>query len=557
MSMKIPLGIEDFAELREGNYYYVDKTAFIRELLSQQFKANLITRPRRFGKSLTMGMLEDFFDISRNSKAHFDGLEISREIGLCEEWMNQWPVVFLTLKDVEGLTFQDAYGMLKVLVSELCKKYKFLGESLRVNNADRELFEELEYQRADKENLKSALILFTRMMRAHYGKPAILLVDEYDVPLAKASERGYYAEMMDMIRALLGRGVKTNPHLKFAVVTGCLRISKESIFTGMNNFVTDTIIGDRFNEYLGFTPKEVRQLLMDADFIEHMDEVKEWYDGYRFGDIEVYCPWAVLNYVNALQLNPAAEPDLYWGNTSHNGVIYQYISRKLQNVKTNLNMLMDGGVLITRIEENLTYDYLTSTAKNFWSLLYLSGYLTNADPADVKEALPQGYVALRIPNREIRQIFQDNILEWFNNFVEKIDRTEICNAMWNRDVDTAQKLLSALLLKTVSYYDYQESFYHAFLAGLFAGDVYDVESNSEYGSGRPDVVVKDDDAQRALVIEVKYAKKEKEIAEKLKEARKQFAGRQYLEGIPDDYTSKIGYCAVFWAKKCFLEQVSQ
>lgn len=555
MGIKIPLGIENFAEMRENGYYYIDKTAFIKELLGQQFKANLVTRPRRFGKSLTIGMLEDFFDIRRDSRAHFEGLEISKEDALCKEWMNRWPVLSLSFKSVEGLNFKDAYGMLEALVADLCKKYEFLEESTKVNAADRELFQKLEYQKAGSANIKNSLLLFTRMMTAYYGKPTILLIDEYDVPLAKASEHGYYVEMLDVIRAVLGGALKTNDYLKFGVVTGCLRISKESIFTGMNNFVTDSITGDRFNEYLGFTSDEVRQLLENADLSDHMDEVREWYDGYRFGNVEVYCPWAVLNHVNALQLNPSAKPKKYWGFTGHNGIIYQYMDRSLRNVKTNLNKLMDGGVIVTQMEENLTYDYLKSSAKNFWSLLYLSGYLTNADPADADETIPDGTAALRIPNKEVREIFQENILEWFDGYVGKIDRTEICRAIWDGNLNEAERLLSALLLKTVSYYDHRESFFHAFLAGLFAGGEYDVETNNEYGTGRPDVVVRDDDRQRALVIEVKYAKTESEVPGRFREAQKQFAEKRYLEGIPDDYTVKTGYCAVFCAKKCFLEKV--
>lgn len=557
MRLSLPLGIDDFAKIRENHYYYVDKTAFIRELLETQFEANLITRPRRFGKSLTISMLEDFFDISRNSKAHFDGLEISRDKELCENWMNQYPVVEFTMKSVEGDDFQDAYGMLEVLIANLCKKYAFLSESSLTDPDDKILFNKLKAQKGDKQNLKNSLVLFTRMMRAHYGKPVILLMDEYDVPLAKASEKGYYAEMIGVIRALLGDAIKTNPYLKFAVVTGCLRISKESIFTGVNNFVTDAITGDRFNEYIGFTPTEVQQMLSDADLMAHMDEVKEWYDGYRFGKIEVYCPWAVLNHVNALQRDPEAVPEKYWVNTSGNGIIRQYIHQNLRGIRSYMDRLMDGGVLITQIESNLTYDYLKSTPKNFWSLLYLTGYLTNADPADVKESIPRGYLALRIPNKEVREVFGDSIKDWFAGYVVGIDRAEICDAIWNGDIDKAQKLLSALLLKSISYYDYQESFYHAFLAGLFAGDEYAVETNQEYGVGRPDVVIRDDDRQRALVIEVKYAKTEGEIPAKFKEAQKQFIDEQYLEGVPDDYTTKTGYCAVFYQKKCFLEQVPQ
>lgn len=515
MRLSLPLGIDDFAKIRGNHYYYIDKTAFIKELLDTQLEANLITRPRRFGKSLTISMLEDFFDISRDSKAHFEGLEISKEIELCEKWLNQWPVVALTMKSVEGNNFQDA------------------------NNS----------------NLKNSLVLLMRMMNAHYGRPVILLIDEYDVPLAKASEHGYYDEMMSVIRALLGDAIKTNLYLKFAVITGCLRISKESIFTGVNNLVTDGITGNRFNEYIGFTPAEVQRMLSDAELLDHMDAVKEWYDGYRFGKVEVYCPWAVLNYVHALQRDPETQPDTYWGNTSGNGIIRHYIHQNLGNVRSDMNMLMEGGVLITQIEKNLTYDYLKSTPQNFWSLLYLTGYLTNADPAEVTGPIPKGYVALRIPNKEVREVFDDNIREWFSGYVMKLNRAEICDAIWNGDVDTAQRLLSALLLKSISYHDYRENFYHAFLAGLFAGNECAVETNQEYGVGRPDVVIRDDNRQRALVIEVKYAKTETEILTKFWEAQQQFVTERYLEGIPDDYTTIIGYCALFYQKKCFLQKV--
>lgn len=557
MTIKIPVGLDNFRKIREDGWYYVDKTAFISKLLSQPFEANLITRPRRFGKTLTISMMEDFFDISRDSKSHFAGLEIYNDTALCDEWMNKWPVLSVTLKDVEGLDFDDAYGMLRILISEVCKKYAFLGESNLVDSDDRLIFNELKAQQAEKGNIKSSLLLLTRMMNAHFGKQVILLVDEYDVPLAKASEHGYYEEMLDVIRALLGKAMKTNPYLKFAVVTGCLRISKESIFTGINNFATDSITGDAFNEYIGFTQAEVHQLLGDADLLSHEAEIKEWYDGYRFGNVDVYCPWAVLNYVNALQNNPSAEPESYWANTSHNGIIYHYISKKLKNVRDNFDTLMDGDYIITPIEKNLTYDYITSSSKNFWSLLYLTGYLTIAELSDSSLKLPKGNMALRIPNREVREIFKKNILEWFDDYVVKIDRSQICDALWRGDIDTAQRLLSALLMKTVSYYDYQESFYHAFLAGLFAGDEYEVESNNEYGVGRPDVVIKDVDNQRVLVIEVKYAKTQNDIPMKFREAQRQFVDRKYLEGIPDGYAEKIGYCAVFFAKKCFLEKATE
>lgn len=550
MSIRFPLGIDSFDKLREGNFYYIDKTFFIKELLDKQFEANLITRPRRFGKTLTMSMLDDFFDIGRDSKAHFEGLEISGERKLCDEWMNQWPVIFLTLKSVEGLDFEDAYGMLVVLISDLCKKYGFLEKSELVDKDDRELFEELKGQRASKENLKNSLVLLTRMMNAHYGKPVILLVDEYDVPLAKASESGFYTEMLDMVRALLGGALKSNQHLKFAVVTGCLRISKESIFTGTNNFVTDAAAGDRFNEYIGFTHEEVYKLLRDTNLISHADEIKRWYDGYCFGKTAVYCPWDVLNHVNALQDNPNREPRNYWGNTSHNGIIYRFISRDNLDVNDKFEVLMAGGAITTRVEENLTYDTLNSSEENLWSLLYLTGYLTNADPAVSAQSPNENGIALRIPNEEVKSIFKTAIVEWFNKRILTEDRHDLFDALWGGDTKTAQELISNLLFTTISYHDYQESFYHAFLAGLFAGAGYIVESNYESGTGRPDVVVKDKKQRRALVLEVKHAKTESELSAKCAEAAKQMSDRRYLAGIETGYRTRIGYGISFYKKEC-------
>ena len=301
MNTAFPLGIDNFEKLRSGAYYYVDKTLFIYELLSKQFEANLITRPRRFGKTLAMSMLDNFFDISRDSRERFEGLKISENVRLCEEWMNQWPTVFITLKSVEGLDFEGAYGMLVVLIASMCKKYAFLEQSERVDSADKEIFGQLKSQRASKENLKDSLVLLTRMMSAHYGKQVILLVDEYDIPLAKASENGYYTEMMDVLRALFGGALKTNEFLKFAVITGCLKIVKESIFTGINNLVADTITGGRFEEYFGFSEVDVKKMLRDTGLTEYASAFREWYDGYRFGEVDVYCPWDVLNYANALQ----------------------------------------------------------------------------------------------------------------------------------------------------------------------------------------------------------------------------------------------------------------
>lgn len=555
---RLPIGIEQFKIIREGNYYYVDKTALIKSLLSRQFAAHLITRPRRFGKTLTMSMLADFFDISLDSKAHFDGLEISHDHALCESWMNQYPVLYLTLKSVEGTNYASAYGSFIVLLSDLCKRYAFLENSVKVDEDDRLLFRELKAQKSESPNMKNSLLLLTRMLNAHYGKPVILLVDEYDVPLAKASEYGYYAEMLDIIRALLGNAIKTNDYLKLAVITGCLRISKESIFTGVNNLVTDSISGSGFEEYIGFTESDVTALLKSTGFSDHAHEIKSWYDGYCFGRTDIYCPWSVLNHLNALRDNPSAVPQNYWANTSHNGIIYNFIDRKLLNVKGSFEILMAGGSISTQIAETLTYDYLTSSVKNFWSLLYLTGYLTKSDPSRVhtKASSEIGMISLRIPNEEIRSIFKTAIIDWFDDYMSvKYDRTELFQALWNGEQEQAQKMISDLLFQTISYHDYQESFYHAFLAGLFAGDVYDVESNNEYGTGRPDLVVKDDANRRVMVLELKYARTEHDIDAKMKEALTQITERRYLNGVGSGYRKKLAYGIVFHEKDCIVSQL--
>lgn len=550
MGIVFPLGYDEFSRIREENFYYVDKTGFIRELLDRKFQANLITRPRRFGKSLTMSMLEDFFDISRDSRAHFAGLKIAQDSALCGEWMNRWPVIALTLKNVEGRSFAAAYGRLEVLIADLCKKYAFLEHSSHVNGADREQFVRLEYQEAEPQNLQSALLLLTRMMAAHYGRPVILLIDEYDVPLAKAGEEGYYEEMLEMIRALLGTALKTNGFLKFAVITGCLRIAKESIFTGMNNLVTDTISGDRFNEQIGFTQSDVDRILADTGFTDHSEEIRMWYDGFRFGNADVYCPWDVLNHVNALLDNPKKKPQNYWGNTSHNGIIYRFISRTDLQVNDKFETLMSGGRIAERITEELTYDTLHSSEQNLWSLLYQTGYLTTAEPETGDGQFERDQVLLKIPNEEVKSIFRTAIVDWFDDFIKTENRSVLFEALWGGKPETVQKYISDLLFQTISYHDYQESYYHAFLAGLLAGAGYSVESNYEHGTGRPDLVVKDKRHRRALIIETKHARTEAALEAKCQEAIRQIVKENYMQGVSDGYHTRIGYGIAFFEKEC-------
>ena len=550
MRVRIPLGIESFAEMREDNYYYVDKTNLIKEMLADKFKVNLITRPRRFGKSLTMSMLEDFFDASKDSKAHFDGLAVSEDTALCEKWMNQYPVVFVSLKSIKGGNFERAYGKLEVYISEVCKKYAFLENSDQVDADDILLFKELKAQNATFKNLETSLRLLTRMLAAHYGKNVILLIDEYDVPLAEAHNHGYYAQMLECIKSLLDV-LKTNEYLEFGVVTGCLRISKESIFTGLNNLVINSITTDRFDECIGFTDGEVQKLLSDTGFTNHAQEIREWYDGYRFGRADVYCPWDVLNHISALMENPAVKPKSYWVGTSHNDVIYDLFSYKKFGMKAKFEALMNGDSVQEAITEELTYDTLTADDRNLWSLLFMTGYLTQE-----KGTLVTDHIAsLRIPNEEVKYVFKHAIVDWFEKTVSKIDRSKMFDALWKQDADTAQAEISKLLLKSISYHDFKESFYHAFVAGMFAGADYPVESNYEYGDGRPDIVVNDGDNDRVMLFEVKHAGKDETIEHALKAAITQIEEKRYLEGI-DEFETVVCYGIAFKGKKCMMQAYS-
>lgn len=545
----LPVGIENFTELRTEEYYYIDKTGFILELLRKTFKVNLITRPRRFGKSLTMSMLSDFLDVQKDSEMVFRGLVVSEDKQICSLWMNQWPVLFLTLKNVEGMDFKNAYGLLKATISDLCKEHAYLLESTKVDSDDREIFLKLKAGKAEDSEIRSFLNVFMRMMRAHFGKPVILLIDEYDVPLAKASENGYYEQMLDVIRSIFGMALKSNRFLKFAVITGCLRIAKESIFTGTNNFVSDAITGKRFDEYFGFTEAEVSDLLSDMGYTSHADIVKKWYDGYRFGEQQVYCPWDVLQYINDLQDNPEGKPQSYWKNTSHNQIIRSFIDRTDLGIKKKFETLLAGGCVKVSICEDLTYDLLHSSEENLWSILYLTGYLTLGE--DIQgEVLGDGQSVLRIPNEEIRGIFAETAMKWFEDYAKRIDRRELFDSLWEGNTDQVTMKLSDLLFGTISYYDYHENFYHAFLAGIFAGAGYEVDSNHEYGTGRPDIVVTDEAKRRALIIEVKHSVHRDDMKNDCRNAMKQIQVREYAEEFLEGYQEVTCYGVAFYKKRC-------
>ena len=550
--VNLPIGTSDFAEIRREGWYYVDKTGLIRDLLNtRKAKVTLITRPRRFGKTLGMNMLANFFDIQKDSKALFEGLEVSKDQALCEQWRNQWPVLFVSFRRVDGLNFQSAYGMLKATICELCIEHRYLLESTQVSHEHKETMRRLLQKTASDDELSSSLLLLTHMMQVYYGKPVILLMDEYDVPLAKASANGYYKEMLDVMKGIM-QAMKDNSALQLAVITGCLRIAKESIFTGTNNFVSDTITSSRLNEYFGFTQAEVDQLLQDTGLTDHAEDVKAWYDGYHFGEFDIYCPWDVMNYLQDLQFDPLKKPVSYWKNTSDNAIIRSFIDYAEGNIAEKLETLMSGGCIVQKIREDLTYDYLHSSEENLWSILYATGYLTQVREDAMTETLPQSTAALMIPNAEIREIFETTVQDWFTDTAKEEDRKTLFDAVWSGDTETLTNEMNKLLRKTISYHDYKEDFYHAFLAGIFSGAGYSVKSNQEHGEGRSDVLVKNPRNARIAIFEAKYAKKLGDLETCCEAALQQIDKRQYATEFEDDYDSIRCYGIAFYKKRCLV-----
>ncbi len=548
-NLNIPVGISDFERIRELNYYYVDKTGLIKTLLQGEMdQVTLITRPRRFGKTMAMNMVASFLDIRKDSKELFDGLEISKEKEICKNWMNQYPTLFLSLKDVDGTTFENAFNMLKFVISSLCSQNSYLetGENIRENEKD--IFSRLRSQTASITDIKGSIVTIMNMMQSYYEKPVILLIDEYDVPIAKASNDGYYKEMLEVIKGMLSTALKDNSSLKFAVITGCLKIAKESIFTGTNNFVSDTISSTRYNEYYGFTQQDVDKLLADVEIEEKADLIKEWYDGYNFGEFEVYCPWDVMNYLRDLQNDLNARPVSYWKNTSDNAIIRSFIDYTGAAIRKKLEVLIAGGNICQKIEEDLTYDYLHSSEDNLWSILYLTGYLTKVGERD-----KDGQIELRIPNKEVKEIFELTVRKWFEDSARVTNRKDLFDAVWNKDADKATKEISTLLRMTISYYDYRENFYHAFLAGIFAGAGYSVESNREHGEGRSDIVIYNDVTGQVAVFEAKYSRKLEDLEKDCQKALDQINTKMYEKEFEDAYEEVLCYGIAFYKKRCLVK----
>ena len=555
MIFRVGVGESDFAALRRSGKYYVDKTAVMYELVEEtENKVTLFTRPRRFGKTLMMSMLSNFFSIRKDSREIFEGLGITAYKEFCEKWMNQSPVIFLSYKDVEAETFEGAYRMLKTKLADLCKELDFLLEETAVNSADRDIFRKLMFKTAEEDDVKNSLKTIMRMLYAVYGRKTILLIDEYDVPLARASEKNtvenaYYSAMLDVIKGMMGTALKNNEFLEFSVITGCLRIAKESIFTGTNNFASYSVLDADFSEYFGFSEEEVEKMLLAADRQDKADLIKEWYDGYIFGDSFLYCPWDVMNYMSALKKRENAKPKNYWKNTSHNGILLTFVKRTDFKVRGKFEILMNGGTITQTISDELTYDTLHSSEDNLWSVILMTGYLTKADAGEEGET-----VRLKIPNREIASIFEDTVVKLFQDTMDENCRKDMIEALWRGDEQEASEAISNLLWKTISYNDYHEDYYQAFLAGAFVGLGYEVESNKEKGLGRPDIFLKDDDNRRVIIIETKRSKKEDNLDQDCDRAVNQILSKKYAEGLYG-YTQILCYGIAFFQKEARVKRV--
>ncbi len=545
---KLPVGIENFEEIRKQDFYYVDKTGLIVDLLASWGKVNLFTRPRRFGKTLNMSMLKCFFEIS-GDKSIFDGLTISRENALCETYMGKYPVVFVSLKGVDGLTFDLAYQALCGIVVEEFSRLRFLTDSDKLATDEKQYLEKMLKGKYEEADIRGSLKKLSILLEKHYGQKVILLIDEYDVPLDKAYAHGYYEQMIDLIRAMFGAALKTNDSLFFAVLTGCLRVSKESIFTGLNNLMVHSISDTSFDEYFGFTDAEVGKMLADYGMESHHAEARAWYDGYRFGGQDVYCPWDVINYCYALRASENAKPKAYWMNTSGNDMVRRLISEGTDGTtQVEIERLIAGETISKTLNENLTHNEIDANIGNIWSLLYMTGYLTVADYPDGNR------YELKIPNYEVRQIFTQQVLEWFNDKTraETDKLSDLYAAFETGDVTTITEFLNSQLLDTVSFYDAHESFYHGFLLALLSTCAnWRVTSNAETGKGRSDIIVERKDRKIGFVVEVKDVKDEGKLDHACEAAMKQIEEKDYTAVLHRYRVKEIWtYGVAFWDKEC-------
>lgn len=563
-TMKLPVGIDDFRKLRESHFYYVDKTRLIEQLLLNWSEVTLFTRPRRFGKTLNMSMLKSFFDIGTD-KALFDGLYISGNKELCDEYMGKYPVIFLSLKGVEGLTYEEAFEAFVRIMGKEVNRVSFLADSDKLTQIERELYKGLTIMKNgrlafDKEKLISSLQLLSQLLYKHYEKKVVILIDEYDVPLDKAFQNGYYNEMVSLIRGLFGQALKTNEFLQFAVLTGCLRISKESIFTGLNNFKVMSITDSRFDEQFGFTDEEVKKLLSDYDMDSHFDEVKEWYDGYHFGRADVYCPWDVINHVDHLRDDSDAKPQTYWINSSGNSLVRRLINRADSSTKDEIERLIAGEAIEKVIRQDLTYDEIENSIDNIWSVLFTTGYLTKIGEVKLPDSESYAY-KLVIPNKEVREVFVLQIQEWFKAVVANDNDTMklLSKAILDKDETILARQLNIVMGRMISILDtkapddMKENFYHGLLLGLLRGSNPDwlIKSNRESGDGFSDILIKPENPDLGIVIEVKYAKEFKGLDAACDAAMAQIKQKRYDEALRDEGRCDIlAYGIAFCRKRC-------
>lgn len=552
---KLPIGIESFEKMRREDFYYVDKTRLIEQLLSQWGEVNLFTRPRRFGKTLNMSMFQNFFEIGRDSTL-FDGLDISKNAQLCEKYQGKFPVVFISLKSVNGNTYEEAVGHLIKIINREARRMQFLLESLKLTQYDKKLFEQLLDREMDEETIACSIQELTELLEKHYDKQVIVLIDEYDVPLSKANENGYYDEMVLLLRNFLGNVLKTNDSLKFAILTGCLRVAKESIFTGLNNFKVYSITDVRFDETFGFTDAEVNKMLEYYGLDKYSETVKEWYDGYRFGNADVYCPWDVINFCSDHLENQKFQPKNYWANTSGNDVINHFIEsvNEPQKVtKIELEQLVNGGMVQKEINTELTYKELYSSIDNLWSTLFMTGYLTQRGEADGNR------YNLVIPNQEIRNIVTNHILKMFQNTVKADGKMvgEFCDALLKGRTDEVENIFTDYMRKTISVRDtavqkaMKENFYHGILLGILSfKEDWSVMSNRESEDGFSDILIRSEEADAGIVIEIKYAEEGK-LEEECEKALNQIVDKRYTEGLAQDGIHKIlKYGIACYKKTC-------
>lgn len=550
-NMKLPVGIDQFDKLIKSGFYYVDKTRLIEQLLQNWGEVNLFTRPRRFGKTLNMSMLKSFFEIGTD-KTLFDQLYIAANKELCEEYMGQYPVIFLSLKGVDGLNFEEAKSMLKITIRTEAQRHYELKKSEKVSEENRKLFNDI--LSGEDERIEDSLRMLSQILFEHYGKKSIILIDEYDVPLDKAFQHGYYKEMVSLLRGLFGQALKTNEFLQFAVLTGCLRVSKESIFTGLNNFKVLSIADVRFDEQFGFTDEEVRKLLKDYNLEDYFSEAKEWYDGYHFGNADIYCPWDVINYVEHLRYDPEAEPEAFWINSSGNDLVKRFVAKADQTTKDEIEQLIAGDVIEKKIRQDLTYDEIDQSIDNLWSVLFTTGYLTQTGRAE------RGIYKLMIPNKEVREVFIDQIQQWFDQtVVNDEDRmSSFYQSFAQGKAKDVQDQLTSILAETISILDTKarneekENFYHGMMLGLLRNHRnWIVRSNVESGEGFVDILIKPEDPDEGILIELKYSKTFDGLEKACERAMEQVKNRRYDEALREEGRCHIlAYGIAFCKKRC-------